>query len=200
MNTPNFMRPELLQHPNLPKALHGVNPRTIKKAAWWKRTRKASIDENNNHCWSCGVHADKAMYRKGILEAHEAYNINWETGKVTLDEVVALCSTCHNFIHSGRLYARYQKQEIGRGYVMKVLNHGFRLLKKNGLKPNPNTALVYLLVRGYNEETARTILEEKDLLPDPVDIADWKEWRLILDGRAYYSKFEDYEAWEAHYA
>ena len=89
------------------------------------------------------------------LEAHEDYDIDYETGEVNIKQIIPLCHSCHNFIHSGRLW---------------MVNHV-----------------------GIKHRCTSISLGD-------VDIADWDEWHLVLEGEKYYSKFKNYEEWEEFYS
>lgn len=167
---PIFVRPDLLLHPNIPKPLHGVNPRSIKGDAWWDKTRKEVYKKNNNCCFACGVHRYDAKYHQW-LEAHESYEINYETGEVKLIEIVALCHSCHNYIHDGRMKAQVAANgliEIDK--FNDIIEHGNRLVAN--IEPMP-------VFEGI--------------------IADWNEWHLVFEGKKYYSRFKSYSDWSAHY-
>lgn len=165
-----FRKPVYLTHPNIPKPLHGVNPRTILGESWWDIKRHEAYAENNFCCWACGVHKSEAMY-ENWLEGHEAYDINWETGEVRLEEIVALCHCCHNFVHNGRLEVLHQWGKVDRKKYSYILSRGKRILKNAGLK--------------------------KEVPPEK--IAGWSEWRLIIKGNEYYSKFKNIEEWAEYY-
>jgi len=166
---PKFKRPDLLLHPNLPKPLHGVNPRSILGGEWWDKERKKAYATNDHHCWACGVHRYDADYHQW-LEAHEAYDINWNTGVVKLLEIVALCHSCHNYIHSGRL-----AMLLGQGQItIEKYNH--------------------IIERGND------IVRDLPPKAEPEGImAHWKEWHLEIDGKCYYSKFESHNQWMSHF-
>lgn len=163
--------PELLLHANIPKPLHGVNPRTIKGKEWWDKTRKEAYAKRGYHCFACGVHVCDAKYYRW-LEAHEFYDIDYETGKVTLNEIVALCHSCHSYIHSGLLTIRMETGQITKKMYKEIMQHGQQVLKKAGLK-------------------RPTKLCE--------DMPSWEDWYLEFEGEKYYSPFRDYDAWKKHY-
>ena len=121
-------RPELLLHPNIPKPLHGLSPRTIMGQEWWDKIRKEVYASTGFHCAACGVHQSAAQYKKW-LEAHEFYDFDYEKGTATLKEIVPLCHFCHSYIHSGYLNVRYSKGEITRDIYQSILVHGRKLTK-----------------------------------------------------------------------
>jgi len=164
------MRPELLTHSNIPKPLHGLNPRSLLGQEWWDKKRKEAAMKENYHCWACGVSAKDAKYHSW-LEGHEVYTYDYERGTGTLSEIVSLCHSCHNFIHSGRLKILLKKREISKDKFEDIMSHG------------------------------RFILQEHNLTPIvPLDIvADWDKWVLIIDGEIYPGKFKNYEEWENYY-
>ena len=86
----------ILLHPNIPKPLHGVNPRSLMNDKWWDDQRHKAYRVKDFHCHSCGIHKLVAK-EKQWLEAHEIYEINYEQGTATFKEIVALCHYCHNY-------------------------------------------------------------------------------------------------------
>jgi len=97
-----ILAPEILCHPNVPKPLHTIAPRTIMGNGWWNRIRLEVYKRYDYHCAACGVHKTRAMRFKR-LEAHEFYEVDYHTGTVTVKSLEPLCNYCHMFIHSGRL-------------------------------------------------------------------------------------------------
>lgn len=138
--------PTILQHPNIPEALHHINPRTIEGKKWWNYKRQEVYASTNYHCIACGVHKRKAKRRKW-LEAHEFWNIDYQTGECKIEGIYPLCHYCHNFIHSGRLTKLLQEEVISRNYVKEILEHGFEILSKNNLKCFPGTLKLANLVK-----------------------------------------------------
>jgi predicted restriction endonuclease len=163
-------RPELLLHPNIPKPLHGMSPRELKGTEWWDKTRQQVYEKANYKCQCCGVDRRDAKYHKW-LEAHECYIYDYERGTATVSEIIALCHSCHSYIHSGLLQMRYRSGQISLDKYLDIKNHGDNILRKSGLT----------------------------LPPPPSKIADWEKWRIILDGVEYPTKYKSYEAWFQHY-
>jgi hypothetical protein len=170
---PKFIKPEILQHPNIPKPLHGLNPRTILGRRWWDEKRNLAYKENNYCCWACGVHKNQAKYRRW-LEAHEYYIYNYSKGRAKLKTIVALCHSCHNFIHSGRLKMLLDSGEISSEKYHDIMEHGMRILNENNLDYPWN-------------------------LHNPKHVASWKKWHIVIEGKKYYTKFDSYEDWFNYY-
>ena len=165
-----FSDPIYLTHPNIPKPLHGQNPRTILGQAWWDKRRKIAYAENNYCCWACGISKYNAKYHHW-LEGHESYLIDYKRGEARLEKIIALCHSCHNFIHSGRLEMITMKGECSEEKYSDIMNHGYSILRVAGL---------------------HTIeLDSK--------IAKWDKWHLVIEGNKYYSKFKDIEDWADYY-
>jgi hypothetical protein len=176
-----FTRPELLLHPNIPKPLHGLAPRTLVKAKEWNEIRREAYGKNNYHCWACGVYRayDLANLRFDndfgeSLDAHESYTIDYKAKTVELKEIVALCKNCHNYVHSGRLNSMFEKGEVDAEDCWIVYTHGDSVLIDGGLIP-------------INTVDEKTYQEE------------WGEWKLLFRGKDYGSIWKDYWDWYKHY-
>ena len=168
------IRPEILLHPNIPKPLHGLNPRSLMGVQWWDIKRRESYAKNDYHCWACGIHKTEAKYHQW-LEGHECYNIDYKNGTAEMIEVTALCHCCHNFIHSGRLEMMYDEGKIDSERYEYILNHGSEILKKVKTTDNP-------------------------FYSDNSQIAEWGKWRLIIDGQEFKSKFKNMYEWQVFYS
>lgn len=189
-----FLRPEILTHPNIPKPLHGVNPRSIKGKAWWDEVRQEAYAKNDYHCWACGTHKEKALYRNW-LEAHESYKIDYQDGRVELEEIVALCHSCHNFIHSGRMLALYKKYKFKRDKACHILTRGLEMLEMYRLQPFHGARVGQLVIcDGLNEKDATALAISEGLLPE-TDVAEWSRWHLVLDGEKHYTPYKDMAEW-----
>lgn len=164
-----FLRPELLLHPNIPKPLHSTNPRSILGDEWWDVERKKAYSKNNYHCFACGVHKYDAKYHQW-LEAHEAYDIDYELGRAELKEIVALCHSCHNYIHDGKMQMDARSNRISNEKYHDIIEHGNLLVMH--LPPVPE----YI-----------------------GNVAEWSEWHLTIDGKKYYGKFKTYQQWCDYY-
>jgi hypothetical protein len=177
-----FTRPEILMQPQLVKPLHSMAPRTIMGTGWWNRVRQEAYAKNNYHCFACGVHKSEALF-KNWLEAHESYSIDLEKKQYKLEELIALCHACHNYIHAGRLKAIFDKKEISEYKYRRILEHGDTLLFINDMDKT----------RAWWTEPHI----HKQLLPE-ID-GTWDEWHLLLNDIKYYSRFKNYEAWAEYY-
>jgi hypothetical protein len=183
------LRPEILTHPNIPKPLHGINPRSIMGQEWWDLKRKEVYAKNNFRCIACGVHKNNAKKHKW-LEAHEFYNINYKKGIVEIVSIESLCHFCHNFIHSGRLKAILGKDK-SLEEVRAILEHGFEILSQNNLKCFPGT-----LSLGKNLFCNTFGVVDYKI---PKSEAKWSDWLMIFEGKEFKSKFNSYENWQDFY-
>jgi hypothetical protein len=188
------LQPEILLHPNIPKPLHGLAPRTIKGDDWWNKERQKAYSKNNYKCWSCGIDKLQAKYHKW-LEAHEIYKINYTIGEVKFIDICALCHSCHNFIHSGRLFSLYQKGEIKYDKIYDILKHGFDILKNTKLEINPFALRV---AKEVNEKLHKEYSKYK-IYSYGICLAKWEDWYMLIDNKKYKGKFKTFEEWEEFY-
>lgn len=160
-------RPEVLLQNNTVKPLHKVVPRTILGKEWWDKTRQEAHEATEYHCIACGVPNRLAKWHPW-LEGHEMYTIDYRAGRMTYVETVALCHSCHNFIHDGRLKALLDKAEITFEKYEAVIAHGNLVLKEAKLQK----------INSYKGS-----------------IAKWEDWRLVLFGEEYPPIFKNYKEW-----
>lgn len=181
----------ILLHPNIPKPLHGLNPRTL-DPVWWEVRRREAYRRFNDHCWACRTHKSKSRYRK-YLDAHECYVINYQEGTATFVGVSALCYSCHNYIHDGRMLALCAKRRFPVSRYNAIITHGNRILSKNGIdfKKQPGEQLmVPLFDNPFVEEPGRM---RANTTPR------WSQWRLILGETTYRPLYNSEEEWRKHY-
>lgn len=199
--------PSILQHPNLPKPMHGLNPRGLLGQRWWDDHRHPAYAERDFHCWACGVHKSEAKVHQW-LEGHEEYEIDYPKGRMVFKRVVALCHFCHNFIHSGRLYMLWLDDKITNARFKEIIVHGFNVLQEAGLLPWSGTIETVLLgqrewggrFRGYSKsKMLKMLAEAKTKEDDPVGFAAWEDWRLVLEGKEYPPVHATMEDWREAY-
>lgn len=165
------MIPGILLQPNIPKPMHGTAPRVVLGQAWWDLERRAAYLSTSYHCIACGVFRRSPDGRRK-LEGHEVYNIDYLLGRMEYVETVPLCTQCHAFIHCGRLEIMRRKGEVTDEEYQATMTHGTSILKRASLtRPAP--------YEGF--------------------IADWKDWRLVVNGVEYPPKFRSYEEWFKHF-
>lgn len=192
------LRPELLLHPRLPAALHGLAPRIIKGKKWWDEKRQEAYAKNDYCCWACGIHKNLAVFKQH-LEAHESYEIDYKTGRMELKEVVALCNSCHNFIHSGRLTKMYFDGVFLRSYVESVLKHGISVLHDAKLPMNGH-ALTCAEETGIAYASTTVLVMANGVKEHPESAVAWSDWRLVIEGVEYALLWKNEQEHEAHYS
>ena len=176
------VKPELLLHPNIPKPLHGVAPRTVLGLNWWNRERRKVYASTFFHCEACGVHKQGAKSRQW-LEAHEVYEIDYERGRMVYLRSVPLCHHCHNYIHDGRLQWLLKEGKISHAKYVSILQHGEEVLRKAGLNKQN---------RIDRDAQASEMIINGTMAP-------WSQWRLVIESVEYPPMFNSYEEWLKNY-
>ena len=131
------------------------------------------------------------------LEAHEMYEINHKKGTVTFTHLVALCHSCHNFTHSGRMFSLFQKREIEEEKIREIMYHGLTILRDHRLKPPIMARYVELHLKGIPDHEITVAIYREYKVPEPVP---WGKWRMIIYGKPYASLFENVDKWAEHYS
>ena len=186
----SLLRPEILTHPNIPKPLHGLNPRNILGKVWWDNTRFKAQQKYDYKCACCGVPKQEAKKHQW-LEGHEYFKSH-DNGIWEVIEIVPLCHYCHNFIHSGRLFSLFEKDVISLKEIKEVLSHGFSILSKNNLKCFSGT---FAVAEHIGIDTLKVLPDNRKL-----PLLSWNDYKLKLDGVLYDSNFDSYEDWYEHYS
>jgi len=186
VDKPNFVRPELLRHHTIPKPLFGTTPRYIKGQEWWDETRRAAYIANNMRCWACGG--------PGPLEAHEAYEIDYDHARMTYIETVSLCNDCHSFIHIGRTMGFFARGAISHGKAKQIVLKGYRLLRDAGLRCTWEVGVIASPTLPWKppRDWIQEVLRNTDLKPT-VPMHDWNDWRLVLDGVEYPPRYKSFD-------
>lgn len=169
--------PTILTHPNIPKPLHGVNPRTIMGEEMWKEL-SCLLRKDVMFCQACGT----SKFISGAFDCHEVYRFNCRAGIARFVKFVVICKDCHDFIHDGRLQAIIDKMVKDRETSYKVwqsqvnrwriIDRGNKILEKHKLK-RKNLCLV--------------------------SNVGWSSWKLIYQGKEYKPIYKSMKEWRAAY-
>jgi hypothetical protein len=168
--------PGLLGQANIPKPLHGINPRSLMGRATWDKHRQVII-HNNPYCHACGA-------ENCIFELHEDYEIDYTKSIMTIRSYVPLCKLCHNFIHSGFLQVQLDQGAVSREYVIGVVERGIDICARNNVRIFKGTELLaqklkipLLGVQSWTPKTSK----------------NWSSWTLEYQGKKYQGM--SYQEW-----
>jgi hypothetical protein len=175
-------QPEILLLPNIPKPLHGVNPRTVLGTKWWNQERTTAYASTNYHCEACGISKKDIQGRK-VLEGHEVYHTDYEQGRLSYIRTTPLCPMCHKFIHDGRLTMLLESKQISMQHFAAVMKHGQRVLSLARL--------------------SRPTIQERDRVVETMyyegRLARWADWKLVVNNVEFGPKFATPEEADEHY-
>jgi len=154
---------------------------------WWDEKRREAYAKEDKKCHCCGIHQNRAKFRQ-LLEAHESYKIDWAAGRAELVEIVALCHSCHNYIHRRRMQALVQCGRMNMSKAEAITKHGQDIV----------AALVKQLEDEADRATADLYLEYfAPHVPD--QWAPWTHWVLLIDGTEYPGRFRSEDEWGSYY-
>ena len=178
-------RPTILEQPNIPPPLHGLNPRSLMGPEAWDRMRREVYRSNGHCCVACGTHAGDAIIRPGI-EAHEDFEIDYAARRMTLRGMVPLCHACHSFVHGGLLEVNLMSRKVSREQVATILGHGIGILSQcNGTIPPAAAKLCRQLQLSHDLPVSR----------HPRNIP-WEGWTMVWNCTTYRSRYPTRGSWE----
>jgi uncharacterized protein (DUF983 family) len=164
------MKPEILVHPNIPKALHGIAPRVIMGKEWWDIERHKAYEKAGQKCEACGT-ARADAWPNRWLEAHEEYEYK-PNGHLVFKGLVCLCPACHRFIHSGLLELHRRSGEISENLYQMIQAYGDHIIRTNDLLRE------YISRHDWCEDIA------------------WQDYRIVFNGEEYGPSTQSYAEWE----
>jgi len=175
------LNPALLGQANIPKPLHGINPRTIMGAAKWAKHRQIIV-QNNPYCKACGA-------ENCILDLHEDYDIDYTNCTMKVRDYVPLCKSCHSFIHSGLLSVWVATSAITVPAAKEILTRGLAICSSNNVPVFIGTI-----------ELANQLNVSTDCVSSwtPKMSNGWTDWKLIYNGVEYPGM--SFQQWKAQYS
>ena len=193
----------LITMPNVPRPLHGqgMQPRTIFGKTTWDFMRKSAYYNAGYKCEICGREP-----KKGDLHAHELFSYDYDKQTGKFERVVAICRTCHDGIHSGRLITMFKNKNplYPKSYVLRVVENCFSLVHKYNLehKDEPlrvyGTYLEYVDVPELRDEML-SLIKKYDIKFYEEDIPRhkrWKGWKVIVGKNTYNSPYKSQGEWQ----
>lgn len=194
------LRP-LVAMPNIPRPLHGVNPRTILGVSTWNHMRKGCYFKAGDTCQICGYHPDNLKHRHG----HEVYDIDYANGVATFKGVFCLCSLCHlGCIHTGRALTLWKKGNplYPTEFLLKGAEHAFTIISSYN-QDNPGKELraysTFLDYLKFDElkEPMEKLIEQYGIkfYTEVENMVKWGDWKLIIGNREYPTPYATEEDW-----
>lgn len=196
------LRP-LIAMPNIPRPLHGVNPRTLLGPTTWNRMRKFCYNQANDTCEICGHKPENLRNRHG----HEVYEIDYANGTAKFVKVFCLCSVCHlACIHTGRALTLWKKDNplYPTSFLLQGAEHAFKIISEYN-KDNPGADLrayaTFLDYLKYDElrEPMEKLIEKYNIkfYQEVEDMVEWGDWKLIIGNQEYPTPYASKEEWQA---
>lgn len=196
------LRP-LVAMPNIPRPLHGVNPRTILGASTWNHMRRACYAQADNTCEICGYKPELLRRRHG----HEVYEIDYARGTAKFVRVFCVCSLCHlACIHTGRALTLWKNNNplYPTNFLLDGAEHAFKIISEYN-KDNPKADLrAYSTFLDYlkHEElrpTMEKLIDKYNIkfYTEVEDMVEWGDWKLIIGNREYPTPYANKEEWKA---
>lgn len=193
----------LITMPNVPRPLHGkgMQPRTIFGKSTWDFVRKSAYYNAGYKCEICGREPEKRD-----LHAHELFSYDYDKQTGKFERVVAICRTCHDGIHSGRLITMFKNKNplYPKSYVLRVVENCFSLVHKYNLehKDEPlrvyGTYLEYVDVPELRDEML-SLIKKYDIKFYEEDVPKhkrWKGWKVIVGKNTYNSPYKSQGEWQ----
>lgn len=192
----------LIGMPNIPRPLHGVNPRTILGASTWNHMRRACYAKADNTCEICGAKPDNLRHRHG----HEVYEIDYARGIAKFHRVYCVCALCHlACIHTGRALTLWKKNNplYPTEFLLQGAEHAFKIISEYN-KDNPGADLraysTFLDYLKYDElkESMEKLIKKYDIkfYKEVEDMVDWGDWKLIIGSREYKTPYASEKEWK----
>ena len=196
------LRP-LIAMPNIPRPLHGVNPRTILGASTWNHMRKFCYNKAEDTCEICGAKPENLRHRHG----HEVYEIDYAKGIAKFHRVYCVCSLCHlGCIHTGRALTLWKNHNplYPTEFLLQGAEHAFKIISEYN-KDNPEADLrAYSTFLDYlKHEELKGPMEELikkyniKFYTEVEDMVDWGKWKLIIGNQEYTTPYANEDEWKA---
>lgn len=197
--SPTYSGAPLITMPNIPKPLHGINPRTLMGEEEWDKLRMKCYSESSYKCEICGALLDDKS-----IQLHELYTISRREKYALFERFIPVCILCHNGIHSGRSISLYRNKNLifTKDYILKIVEHCFALIGNYNKENNTDyrlyhTFLKYLYFPELEQEVRELIAKYNIRFYDwQGTLGKWSSWKLIYNGKEYYSPYADSEAWK----
>lgn len=193
----------LIAMPNIPRPLHGVNPRTILGTQTWNHMRRACYANANDTCEICGCKPENLRRRHG----HEVYEIDYAHGTAKFVRVFCVCSLCHlGCIHTGRALTLWKHHNplYPTEFLLQGAEHAFSIISSyNRDHPGADlrayaTFLDYLKYDGLREPMEKLINKYNiSFYSEVEDMVDWGDWKLIIGENEYPTPYANKEEWKA---
>lgn len=195
------LRP-LIAMPNIPKPLHGVNPRILLGSGNWNKMRKACYEAANDTCEICGAKPENLRHRHG----HEVFRISYSQGIAKFVRVFCVCSLCHlACIHTGRAITLWKQNNplYPTEFLLQGAEHAFKIINEYN-KDHPETDLrayamflEYLKYDGLKEPMEKLIKKyDMKFYTEVTDMVDWSDWKLLIGDNEYPTPYQNEKDWE----
>lgn len=188
--------------PNIPRPLHLQNPRNLLGATTWNHMRKACYAAADMTCEICGKKLDK-----GMADAHEVYDIDYEQGVAVFKRTVCACRLCHRYgIHSGRCITLFKNGNplMTKDSLLSGAENVFTIISSfNHDHPEADlrayvTFLDYLKCEELREPMEALIKKYniKFYAEDSKKMAKWGDWKLIIGSKEYPTPYKNEKEWK----